>query len=96
MRIQRGILRAAPPIYTEILCPPRHFVLVLCRASVLLLLLHPRAYCGSIQKEIRRFPPHTYRPGSYSLDAIGEISECIVIRPSNGRSGGGLTIFAST
>lgn len=39
---------------------------------------------------------HTYRPDSYSLDAIGEISEWIVIVPSNGLSGAGFTIFAST
>jgi hypothetical protein len=39
---------------------------------------------------------HTYRPGSYSMDAIGDISECIVREPSNGRSGGGFTILAST
>jgi hypothetical protein len=38
----------------------------------------------------------TYRPTSYSLDAMGEISEWIVIVPSNGRSGVGLTIFAET
>lgn len=39
---------------------------------------------------------HTYRPGSYSLEAMGEISEWIVMTPSNGRSGVGFTIFAST
>jgi hypothetical protein len=27
---------------------------------------------------------------------MGDISECMVIIPSNGRSGGGFTIFAST
>ena len=37
-----------------------------------------------------------YRPASYSLDAIGEISEIMDIMPSNGRSGGGLTMLAST
>lgn len=40
--------------------------------------------------------PRTYRPDSYSLDAMGEISEWIVMRPSSGRSGWGFTIFAST
>jgi hypothetical protein len=39
---------------------------------------------------------HTYRPISYSLDAMGDISEWIVIMPSKGRSGGGFTILAST
>lgn len=38
----------------------------------------------------------TYRPVSYSLDAIKDISEWIEMVPSNGRSGGGFTIFAST
>ena len=38
----------------------------------------------------------TYRPGSYSIDAIGESSQWIVIKPSNGRWGSGRTIFAST
>jgi hypothetical protein len=44
----------------------------------------------------RLFRIRTYRPGSYSLDAMGDISECIVRVPSNGRSGGGFTILAST
>jgi len=39
---------------------------------------------------------HTYRPVSYSLDAMGDISEWIVMIPSYGLSGEGLTIFAST
>lgn len=38
----------------------------------------------------------TYRPGSYSVDAIGESSQWMVIMPSNGRCGSGRTIFAST
>jgi hypothetical protein len=38
----------------------------------------------------------THRPGSYSIDAIGESSQWIVIKPSNGRWGSGRTIFAST
>lgn len=38
----------------------------------------------------------TYRPASYSLDAMGEISEWMVIMPSKGRSGSGFTILAST
>ena len=38
----------------------------------------------------------THRPGSYSVDAIGESSEWMVITPSNGRCGSGRTIFAST
>ena len=38
----------------------------------------------------------TYRPGSYSVDAIGESSQWTVIKPSNGRCGSGRTIFAST
>lgn len=33
----------------------------------------------------------TYRPASYSLDAIGETSECMLMMPSYGRSGGGRT-----
>jgi len=37
-----------------------------------------------------------YRPGSYSVDAIGESSQCMLIVPSNGRCGSGRTIFAST
>lgn len=37
----------------------------------------------------------TYRPVSYELDAMGEISECMLMIPSRGRSSGGLTIFAS-
>ena len=36
------------------------------------------------------------RPISYSVDAMGDSSECMVMMPSNGLSGGGLTIFAST
>lgn len=39
---------------------------------------------------------HTYRPGSYSLEAIGDISECIEMMPSSGLSGVGLTILPST
>jgi hypothetical protein len=38
----------------------------------------------------------TYRPGSYSVEAIGESSQWIVIKPSNGRWDSGRTIFAST
>jgi hypothetical protein len=38
----------------------------------------------------------THRPGSYSVDAIGESSQWIVIIPSNGLCGSGRTIFAST
>ena len=37
----------------------------------------------------------TYRPISYSLEAMGESSECIERMPSKGRSGVGLTIVAS-
>ena len=44
--------------------------------------------------DVRKAP--TYRPCSYSLEAMGDISEWMVICPSNGRSGDGLTIFAST
>jgi hypothetical protein len=35
-------------------------------------------------------------PGSYSVPAMGEISEWILSMPSNDLSGGGLTILAST
>ena len=38
----------------------------------------------------------TYRPGSYSFEAIGESSEWIEMIPSSGRSGGGFTILPST
>lgn len=38
----------------------------------------------------------TYRPGSYSVDAMGESSQWMVIMPSNGRCVSGRTIFAST
>lgn len=37
----------------------------------------------------------TYRPVSNELDAMGEISECMLMMPSSGLSSGGLTIFAS-
>ena len=38
----------------------------------------------------------TYRPGSYSVDAIGESSQWMVTKPSNERCCSGRTIFAST
>lgn len=38
----------------------------------------------------------TYRPVSYSVDAMGEISEFMEMRPSKGRAASGFTIFAST
>ena len=38
----------------------------------------------------------TYRPDSYSLEAMGDNSEWMLMIPSSGRSGGGFTIFAST
>lgn len=50
----------------------------------------------SPQFYLSRREPRTYRPGSYSLDAMGEISEWIVTAPSNGRSGVGRTILPST
>jgi len=35
-----------------------------------------------------------YRPGSYSVDAIGESSQCMLIVPSNSCCSSGRTIFA--
>ena len=58
--------------------------------------LFPKRKMSVKKYEIKVDNAHTYRPTSYSLDAMGEISEWIVIVPSNGRSGVGLTIFAET
>lgn len=55
--------------------------------------LHERSDEVGVQT---RGAQRTYRPTSYSLDAMGESSLTMVRMPSSGRSGGGFTICAST